>query len=70
MHEGHRLIKISDIESIKKENLTIEQEHQSLNNNSQNIIELKNKIENEINIINDLYKKAIDDLEKSYMKKQ
>ena len=40
-----------------------------MNNNIQTIIELKNKLENEINKINKLYEKAVDDLTKSFLKK-
>ena len=32
-------------------------------------MELKNKIDDELNIINNLYEKTIDDLTKSYLKK-
>ena len=70
MHENHKLVKISDIEELKKENITLELTLIELNEYSQKIIELKNKIEDEINIINKLYEQTIDHLTKSYLKKQ
>ena len=69
IHDNHKLVELSDIESLQKENITIESTTKEFNNISQKIIELKKKIENEINKINDLYEKTIDDLTKSYLKK-
>ena len=69
MHSGHKLIELSDVESLKKENISIESSTKEFNEISEKIIELKNKIENEINKINNLYEKTIDDLRKSYLKK-
>ena len=66
---GHKVVKLSDIEALKKENITIELVTQDFNSFSNKIIDLKNKIENEINKINDLYEKTIDNLTKSYLKK-
>ena len=57
------------MESLSKENITIESMSNEFNYYSQKITELKNKIENEINQINNLYEKTIDDLTKSYLKK-
>ena len=69
LHSGHKLIELSDIESLKKENITLESSTKEFNEMSQKVIELKNKIEDEINKINNLYEKVIDDLTKSYLKK-
>ena len=69
VHDNHKLVELSDIESLQKENITIESTTKEFNNISQKIIELKKKIENEINKINNLYEKTIDDLAKSYLKK-
>ena len=69
LHNGHKVLEISDEESLKKENITIEASSKEFNINIQKIIELKNKLENEINEINKLYEKAIDDLTKSFLKK-
>ena len=69
VHDNHKLVELLDIESLQKENITIESTTKEFNNISQKIIELKKKIENEINKINNLYEKTIDDLAKSYLKK-
>ena len=69
LHENHKLLKLSDSEELKKENITIESTTKEFNENINKIIELKNKIENEINKINILYEKTIDELSKSYLKK-
>ena len=54
-HKTHRLIQLSDIESLSKENITLESVTNDFNQISQMVIDLKNKIENEINKINELY---------------
>jgi hypothetical protein len=63
----HKLIKLSDIESLKKENITLELVTKDFNEMSEKTIILKNKIENEINKINELYEKTIDELTKTYL---
>ena len=68
LHYNHKLINISDIETMKKENITIESAMNNFNEISQKIINLKKKIEDEINKINKLYDKTINDLEKIYLK--
>ena len=69
MHNGHKIVEISDEESLKNENITIEESAKEFNNNIHKIIELKNKIENEINAINKLYEKTFEDLTNSFLKK-
>ena len=69
LHSGHKFIELNDIESLEKENITIESTTKEFNNISQKIRELKNKIENEINKISNLYESTIEDLTKSYLKK-
>ena len=69
LHTGHKLIELSDIESLQKENIAIESVTSDFNNIFQKAIDLKNKIENEINSINQLYEKKINDLTNSYLKK-
>ena len=69
LHKDHKLIKVSDIESLSKENITIELVKNDFNEISQKVIDLKNKIENEINKINELYEITINELAKSYIKK-
>ena len=59
------MIKLTDTETLKKENITIESVTNEFNNISNKIVDLKNKIEKEINNINELYDKTIDELTKS-----
>ena len=69
IHKGHKIIEISDIESLSKENITIESITNDFTEISQNVIDLTKKIENEINNINELYEKTINSIAKSYLKK-
>ena len=69
LHSGHKLIKLSDIDSLQKENITIESSTKNIIEISKKITNLKNKIEEEINKVNDLYEKTIKDLTLSYEKK-
>ena len=68
-HKNHKIIELSDIESLRKENITIESATSDFNEISQKVIDLRNKIENEINKINELYENTINELTKSYIKK-
>ena len=43
LHKEHKLIKLSDIESLSKENITIESVAKDFNQISQMVIELKIK---------------------------
>ena len=65
-HDGHKLLEISDIDSLEKENITIDASSKDLDDKTQKIIKLKNKIEEEINKINSLYDKVSEDLSKSF----
>ena len=49
------MIELSDNESLEKENITIVSKMKEFNEISQKVIELKNKTENEINKINNLF---------------
>ena len=66
MHKNHKIIEVSDGESLKKENITIENSNKNFDNLLQKIILLKEKIEEEIVKINNLFEKVNDDLTKSY----
>ena len=55
LHKGHKVIPINDEETIKKENININKEFKK---NSKKVINLKDKIENEIIKIDKLYKKV------------
>ena len=67
LHSNHKIIPLNDIESLQKENCTLDTKE--LNVSAQKIITLKNKIENEINSINNLYDKTLNDLTQSFVKK-
>ena len=69
LHNGHKLIEISNEEALKKENFSIENEMKDFNEISDKIIELKEKIENEIIKINNNFDKTMEDLKKSFQKK-
>ena len=69
MHKEHKILELSDEKSFEKENITIESSTKDFNESNQKIIDLKNKIENEINKVNNLYEKVIDELTKSFIKK-
>ena len=60
----------SDINSLEKENITFEENKKEFNDTSIKAIDLKNKIDNEINNINKLYEKTIDKMTKSFQIKQ
>ena len=66
MHSNHKILELSDIESLKKENITINSSLNEFNETTKKIILLKDLIEKEINKINELYEKTNDDLTKSF----
>ena len=69
LHKDHKTIELSDDESIKKENFSIETVKKENQDFTKKLIELKNKVEEEINKINDIFEKTIDDLTKSFQRK-
>ena len=69
MHNNHKIIKLSDIESLKEQNIFFDSTKNDFNKSHQKLIDLKNKIENEIDKINNLYEKTMDDITKSFLKK-
>ena len=69
LHKGHKLIELSDMESLKKEIISIQSTSEEFNELSLKINELKNKIELEITKINNLYDKIVDNITKRYLKK-
>ena len=62
-------MEISNEESLKKENITLEYSAKEFNDLVQKINNLKENIENDIDKINNLYEKAVDELDKSFQKK-
>ena len=69
LHYDHKLVNISDIETLKKENITIESTNNDLNDYSAKMNNIKNRIETEINKINNLYEKTIDEMTNYFQKK-
>jgi len=63
------LLELNDIDSLEKQNLTIEISTNEFNEILEKIIIVKNIIEKEINNINDLYEKTINDLTNSFLEK-
>ena len=66
IHSGHKIIDIADEESLKKENISIEDSSKNLDDNKNKLEELKNKIENEMIKIDKLYDKVDNEVTKSY----
>ena len=69
MHQNHKLIELSDDESLKKENINIESKNQELIDVNEKIVKLKNKIESEIEKINSLFDKTMEEVTNSYKRK-
>ena len=69
LHKGHILIELSDIENLKKENITLESVSNNFTNIYEKIVDIKNKIEKEIEKINNLYEKTFDELTNYYLQK-
>ena len=65
-HNGHKVIPIEDGETLKKENISINDYIKEFDINAQNVINIKNKIENEINNINISYDKVDKETSKSF----
>ena len=66
LHQGHKLLPINDEESLKKENISIENCTNDFNANSNKVEDLKKKIEKEILEIDKLYDKVYKEATKSY----
>ena len=58
MHRNHKLIEIDDEETLKKENISIEDSLKDLDLNIQKLTNIKNNIANEITEINKVYDKV------------
>ena len=57
MHNGHKVIEIEDEETLKKENININDYIKEFDESAKNVINIKDKIESEIKKINELYEK-------------
>ena len=69
LHKGHKLLPINDEDSLKEENITIENCTNDFNKNSKKVEDLKKKIEKEILEIDKSYDKVYKETTKSYEKK-
>ena len=69
MHKGHKLLEISDEESLEKENITIEESDKEIEEDIKKMNNIKEKIENEITNINNTYEKVYKEVTESFIKK-
>ena len=58
MHCGHKLLEINEEEALKKENISITDSKKEFEEIISKTVELKEKIEQQINEINNLYEKV------------
>ena len=68
-HKNHKLIPINDEESLKKENISIEDFIDELNKYFEKMNKLKEKTENEMIKLDNLFYKSSKDLAKSFEEK-
>ena len=69
LHNGHKVVPITDEDSLKKENIEIQSSTKEFNDNIQKISELKKKIENEVLEIDKLYEKVDNEVTQSFIAK-
>ena len=69
IHNGHKLISIEDEESLKKENISLDISINEFNKINEKIVNLKEKIEYEITLINKSYDKINNEITKVYQVK-
>ena len=65
-HSNHKVLKIDDEESLKKENITIENSNKEFDENIQKLTNLKNSIEHEMLEIDKAYEKVDKEATKSF----
>ena len=66
LHNGHKVIQIEDEETLKKENININDYIKEFDESAKNVMNIKDKIENEIEKINELYEKMDKETTKSF----
>ncbi len=66
LHNGYKVLAITDEEALQKENITIDNSTKQFDENTEKINELKIKIEKEITQIDTLYEKVNNETTKSY----
>ena len=69
MHKNHKIIEVSDVESLQKENITLETSTKNFDILLEKVNSIKDKIQEEILKINNLFEKTNDELTKSFQKK-
>ena len=69
MHKGHKVLEIDDEESFKNENISIDSFIDEFNSFNEKTFLLKNKIEKEIEEINNLYDKVEKEVTQSFNEK-
>ena len=67
MHKNHKVLQINDEKALEKENMLIEPSIKDFNDKIEKIINLKEKIENEINRINKLYDEIFQKVTSSFL---
>ena len=66
LHKSHKIIPINDLETLKNENISINDYIKNFDKCIENVENLKNKIENELKEINIGYEKTDKDISKSF----
>ena len=66
MHKNHKLVQIDDEETLKKENISIEDSFKDLDTNIQKLTKIKNNMVNEITEINKAYEEVDKETTESY----
>ena len=66
LHDDHKVLEITDEESLKKENIVIENIKNEFDINMKKLEDIKNKIENEMKEIDNTYDKVDKETTKSY----
>ena len=66
IHDGHKILEINDEQSLQKENISIESSTKEFNDIISKAVSLKEKIESEINAINNLYEKVNKEVTQSF----
>ena len=66
LHNGHKILRIEDEESLKKENITIDNSTKEFDGNIQKLNKLKELIEEEISKIDKEYERVDNETTKSY----
>ena len=69
LHKGHKVIPITDEETIKKENLDINNSTKEFEENTKKVENLKDKIEKEIKEIDKLYEKVEKEITEYFKRK-